>query len=183
MVHYWPPQSHAMRTHELPPQTWPPPGAPHLSEQHHQPASHAWNTPENLHSLTPSSAWEQIYLQVQSSKPPKYFSRLSASPSLRSPVQSKPLLLHHQGEHPESPLCVPIIALGPCSDKVIERRPYLLIGREECHWEHLTSGWLSHPLCGILTCFRGHPHTSFASNQSTTYKFPSVRNMQESHRV
>lgn len=32
-----------------------PPGAPHLSEQHRQPASHAWNTPEHLHSLTPSS--------------------------------------------------------------------------------------------------------------------------------
>ena len=77
-----------------------PPGAPHLSEQHHQPASHAWNTPEHPHSRTPCSPWEQIYLQVQSSEPPKHFSSLSPSPSLRPPVQSKPLLLHHQGPSP-----------------------------------------------------------------------------------
>lgn len=37
-------------------------------------------------------------------------------------------------------VCVPIIAFGPCSDKVIEGRPYLLVGKEECHGEHLTSG-------------------------------------------
>lgn len=78
--------------------------------------------------------------------------------------------------------CVPIIARGPCPDKVTERTPYLPAGREECYWEHLTSGWVSHPLCGLLICFQGHSHTSFACNQPT-YDLPPVRNMQGNHGV
>lgn len=37
-------------------------------------------------------------------------------------------------------MCVPIIVLGPCPVKVTERRSFVPVGREECHWEHLTSG-------------------------------------------
>lgn len=64
--------------------------------------------------------------------------------------------------------CVPVVTLGPCPDGVIEKKgPTHLMGEQGIlgHCEHLTSGWLSQPLSGILTCFKDIHSLSLCENR------------------
>lgn len=102
MVHYWPPQSHAMRTHELPPQTWPhqvpPTSVSSITSQPVTPGTHQktyipWPIPlpENKSTFTSNPA------SLLNSSPPLRF----PLPTVTSPVQTT--APSPPGEHPESP--------------------------------------------------------------------------------
>ena len=112
MVHYRPPQSHAMRTQELPPQAWPhqvpPTSASSITSQPAMPGTHQ-------NTLIPGPLALPENKSIFRSNPASLLNISPASPLL-PPCghQSSPNRcsfttrgLHHQGQRPESPSSAP----------------------------------------------------------------------------